>query len=129
MHLPFIAAPLMLALLGAQVPAPSPAAPSAPLAPRSTCYYEPSGSVFIGIGEVQTFFADLDSCSGLNVSISPANGVAGFSSGTACTKTSVVTGSAGIFKVRGCSAGSVTVTVSSGHSVLQTIYVTVAAPV
>jgi hypothetical protein len=116
MQLPFIAAPLLLALLGAGSGTPAPA---------ETCSYEPSGVVGIGIGEVQTFHPQTGSCSGLSVSISPADGTAGFSSGSGCTLTGVTTGAFGVFKVRGCENGSVTVTISSGGTVLQTIDVIV----
>lgn len=116
------AAPLLLlALLGgtANVNA-TPAAP--PTAPQ-TCTFEPSGPVNIAIGEVEVFYSELG-CSDYYVSLSPANGTAGFSSGTECSLTDVYRAS-GVFKVRGCTAGTVTATVSSGGTVLQTIDITV----
>ena len=113
-----IVAPLLLALLGG-LNAPPAAPPTAP----QTCTFEPSGPVNIAIGEVEVFYSELG-CSDFSVSLSPANGTAGFSSGTDCTLTEVYRPT-GIFKVRGCLTGTVTATVSKGGTVLQTIAITV----
>lgn len=113
-----VAAPLLLALLGA-VNAP----PAALSAAAQTCAFEPSGTVEIEIGAVQVFSSDLG-CSDYSVSLSPANGTAGFSSGTECSLTYVYRSSGG-FKVRGCDDGTVTATVSRGGTVLQTITIAI----
>lgn len=126
MHIPLLTAPLVAALLGglATPPASSPAPARAPSAAQ-TCYYDYPEYVFIQVGEVMPFFGD--NCAGMNISISPADGTAGFSSGTACTKTDVTT-VYGVFKVRGCQAGSVTVSISDGGIQLQTIQIIVGNP-
>ncbi len=92
--------------------------------PVLTCVWSPSGPVVLAPGGQQTFVAQTG-CGGQSVSINPANGTAGFTAGTNCTLTSTTTGSAiGTFKVRGCSEGSVVVTIATG----QTINVTVDVP-
>lgn len=83
--------------------------------------YTPSDTVHIAVNAEQTFGPASTGCSGLSISISPANGTAGFTSGTACTLTSFTTGSAGIFKIRGCQPGTVTVSIKQGSTTLQTI--------
>lgn len=114
-----VVAPLLLALLGGGLNAPAAAPPAAP----PTCTFEPSGPVSIGIGEVEVFWSELG-CSDYSVSLSPADGTAGFSSGTECTLTEVYR-SSGVFKVRGCITGTVTATVSKGGTVVQTIDISV----
>ena len=92
----------------------------------ASCSYAPSGTVDILPGSVQTFVPESGNCAGVTVTIAPDDGIAGFSSGSECTLTSVQPGSpAYLFKVRGCDEGAVTVTVSAGSSVLQTIAVNV----
>lgn len=114
-------APVVAALL-------STAPRNAPIPEVATCSWTPAGEVTIEPGEIQTFVSGGGfGCSGYSVSITPDNGTAGFSSGTDCTLTSVTTSGAGIFKVRGCNAGGVTVTIRSGSTVVQTISVVVQA--
>lgn len=110
--------PVVAALLGSTPPHPVTPTDSA------TCSWTPTGPVTIGVGEEQTFGSALG-CSGYSVDITPANGTAGFTSGTACSLTSITTTNSGLFKVRGCATGSVTVTVRSGSTVIQTISVSV----
>jgi hypothetical protein len=114
-----VAAPLLLALLGAADNAPPATPPTTP----QTCVFEPSGpvSIAVGAGEV---FSSAEGCSDYSVVLSPADGTAGFSSGTECTLTEVYR-PVGVFKVRGCVIGTVTATVSKGGSVLQTITINV----
>lgn len=88
-----------------------------------TCTWSPGGPVSIAPGAVQLFTSSFTGCGGVSVSISPANGTAGFSAGSDCTLTSTTTRSNGTFKVRGCNEGAVTVTVGS-----QNISVTVEIP-
>lgn len=95
-------------------------------APEPTCSWTPSGTVNIAIGAIQTFTSS-GGCSGYAVDITPTTGIAGFSSGTDCDLTSVTTTSTGLFKVRGCVAGSATVTIRNGGAVVQTIGVVVAS--
>lgn len=118
MHISPIA-PLLLALLGGLWQVPTPA--SAPVA-RQDCWFEPSGTVNIDPGNVQVFYSD--ACAGATVTISPADGTAGFSSGTDCTLTQV-TNRTVLFKVRGCVEGTVTATVSSGGFPVQSIDIVV----
>lgn len=94
---------------------PEPIVPS----PTDTCSFSPSGTVSIDIDEVKTFTPSSLECSGLTATISPADGSAGFSSGTACTKTSVTITT--LIKVRGCDFGSPTLTIRDGGIVVQTI--------
>lgn len=88
------------------------------------CSYTPSGTVNINVGQQQTFGAQIG-CSGLGVEISPANGTAGFTSGSECSLTTFTTGPTSLFKVRGCQDGTVTVNVRDGSTVIQTITVVV----
>lgn len=96
--------------------------------PALACSFEPAGPVTIAIDEVQTFFiSEGASCTDVNVTITPANGTAGFSSGTACTLT-YVTPAGVLFKIRACANGSVTATVREGSTVVQTISVSTELP-
>ena len=92
----------------------------------SSCIpYTPAGPVTIPVDSVQTFAPNAIPCSGLTIEISPADGTAGFYPGSGCTQTSFTTGSSGLFKVRACDTGSVTVSIKQGSTVLQTITVNV----
>lgn len=91
-----------------------------------TCTWSPAGPVSLAPDAEQTFTSGFG-CSGYTVTISPANGTAGFTAGSACDLTEVTTSGSGIFKVRACEVGSVTVTIRSGSTVVQTISVSVQA--
>lgn len=82
-------------------------------------------SADIEIGEIE-IFAATPFCPGITASLAPANGTAGFSSGTACTLTSV--SSQGLVKVRGCQEGSATLTIRQDGVVVQTINIDVVPP-
>jgi hypothetical protein len=114
--------PLLLALLGG---APHPSAP-APAA-RQTCFYEPSGTVYMASGDVLPFYPETNSvggCTGVTLGILPADGTAGFKTTAGGCGTTTITGG-GPFRVRGCASGTVTLTVSYGGTVLQTIDIVV----
>jgi hypothetical protein len=90
--------------------------------------YSPSGTVAMDVGATQTFFPAMGFCGPVDVSISPNNGVAGFTSGTDCNTTTNTTGGVGLFKIRTCNSGNVTVTIRDGATVLQTIQIITTFP-
>lgn len=87
--------------------------------------WSPSGTVYIEPGQVRSFGPSGLECSGYSLNISPADSTAGFSATTGCSVTETTTVGSGLFKVRGCSLGNVTVSIRDGTVVVQTIAVIV----
>jgi len=106
---------------------PDPPRRSTPHTLVSCIPYTPSGTVHIDVNAQQTFAPDSTFCSGFFIRISPDVGIAGFTQGSACDQDTVTTASTGLFKIRGCEPGTVSVTVNQGSTVLQTISVVVEA--
>ena len=109
-----------------RVPGPSDSSHHSPSRPTA-CAYEPSGPVTMFIDEEVTFGnVSGDTCiTGLPVSISPSNGTVGFASGSGCAPASSTTNGNGLFKVRACSTGTVTVTAYTSPHTYQTITIVV----
>lgn len=118
-----LAAPLLVALVGER----GNVVENARSASMACVPWTPSGTVSIPVGEQQTFVPSQTGCSGFTVTVSPADGTAGFPQGVeGCSVTPFTTGSTGLFKIRGCvTDGSVDVTVKDGQTVVQTITVVV----